>query len=46
MRSSHWPAVALIRARGQGVHEPFQFDVGVAQLGGFDEVFGELARES
>ena len=38
-------AVTLIRAGRQGVHEPFQLDVGVAQLLGVDEVLGQLAGQ-
>ena len=38
-------AVALIRAGRQRVHEPLEFDMGVAQLVGVDEVFGELTRQ-
>ena len=35
-------AVPLIGPGGQGVHEPLELDVGVAQLLGVDEVFGQL----
>ena len=47
IRSSHWlgPAVALIRAGGQRVHQPLQLDVGVAECVGVDEVFGELTGQ-
>ena len=36
-------AVALVGAGGQRVHEPVQFDMGVGQLFGVDEVLGQLA---
>ena len=39
------PAVTLIGARRQCVHQPFEFDVGVAHLRGVHQVFGELPRE-
>ena len=39
------PAVTLVGAGRQRVHQPFQLDVGVAQLCGVHEVFGQLARE-
>ena len=46
IRSSHWlgPRSRWYGAGGQGVHEPLQLEVGVAQLVGGDEVFGELTR--
>ena len=40
-----WPAVTLIAARGQRVHQPLELDVGVGQLLGVDEVLGQLTRE-
>ena len=36
---------ALARTAGQGVHEPLEFDVGVAQFAGVDEVFGQFVGE-
>ena len=45
--SSDWlgPRVALPRPGGQGVHQPLELDVGVAQLVGVDEVLGQLAGQ-
>ena len=37
--------IALAGAGGQGVHEPFEFDVGVPQLAGVDQMLGELIGE-
>ena len=39
-------AVALIRTGRQRVHKPFQLHMGVAQLVGVDEVFGQLTRQA
>ena len=44
-RSAVGPVVALPWPGGQGVHQALQFEVGVAQLVGVDEVLGELTRE-
>ena len=38
-------AVTLVAARGQGVHQPFELDVRVAQLTGVDQMLGELTRQ-
>ena len=38
-------AVTLVPAGRQRVHQPFQLDVGVAQLVGVDEMLGQLARQ-
>ena len=38
-------ALALIRPGGQGVHQPLEFDVGVAQLLGVDEMLGQLTGQ-
>ena len=38
-------AVALVATRGQGVHQPFELDVGVAELAGVDQMLGELTRQ-
>ena len=35
-------AAALTRPGGQGVHQPFEFDMGVTQLAGIDQVLGEF----
>ncbi len=39
------PAVTLVAARRQGVHQLFEPDMGVAELACVDEVFGELIRQ-
>ncbi len=38
-------AVALVGTGGQGVHQPFQLQVGIAELAGVDQVLGELAPQ-
>ena len=39
------PAVPLVAARRQGVHQPFELEVGIAQLIGVNQVLCELTRQ-
>jgi hypothetical protein len=39
------PAVTLVAARRQAVHQPFELDMRVAELTGVDQVLGELTRQ-
>ena len=38
-------AVPLVGAGGQGVDQPFELDMGIAELAGVDQVLGELTRQ-